>query len=70
MVSPTARAAVIVLRRLIGHRDGATAIEYALLAAVVSITAMAGIQAFGDGMGKMYNVAIGAIAAALLDAGS
>jgi Flp pilus assembly pilin Flp len=59
----------MVLRRLLGHRDGATAIEYALMAAVVSITAMAGIQAFGAAMGEMYDVAIGAIADALGGAG-
>lgn len=35
---------------------GTTAIEYALLAAVVGITAMTGLQAFGSETGGLYGV--------------
>ncbi len=46
---------------------GSTAIEYALIAAVVAITALAGLNAFGTGSGALYaildqlNVAITAV---------
>lgn len=43
---------------------GSTAIEYALLAAVVAITAMAGLQAFGDETGALWGV-VGGISEAI-----
>ncbi|MFO1067132.1 MAG: Flp family type IVb pilin [Geminicoccaceae bacterium] len=56
------------LAPLLRDRSGSTAIEYALLAAVVSITAIAGMQAFAASMDQMWNVFIAAIAAALAGA--
>jgi Flp pilus assembly pilin Flp len=47
---------------------GSTAIEYALMAAVVSITAIGGLQAFAGSMDTMWNVVIAAIAEALAGA--
>lgn len=58
MVPHAARAAV--LRRRLGRHGGASAIGRGLMAAVVSITAMAGLQALGASLGQMDNVAIGA----------
>jgi Flp pilus assembly pilin Flp len=65
MIPDAVYGAVVFLRRLLGHRGGSTAIEYALLAAVVSIVAIGGLQAFGQGMDQMYNVVLLVIAEAL-----
>jgi Flp pilus assembly pilin Flp len=65
MVTCRARAAVVALRQLIENPGGSTAIEYALLAAVVSITALAGLQAFAGSMDEMYNVVIATIVVVL-----
>lgn len=56
------------LRRLAADRRGSTAIEYALIAAIVAIAAIAGLQAFAGSMDQMWNVVIAAIAAALAGA--
>ena len=61
---PSIRRPALLLR----DQAGSTAIEYALLAAVVSITAIAGMQAFATSMDQMWNVFIAAIAAALAGA--
>ena len=53
------------LKALLADCAGATAIEYALMAAVVSITAIGGLQAFAGSMDIMWNVVIVAIADAL-----
>jgi Flp pilus assembly pilin Flp len=65
LIPDSARNGLLGLRRLLGHRDGATAIEYALMAAIVSIVAMAGVQAFAGSMDRMYNVVLVVIADAL-----
>jgi pilus assembly protein Flp/PilA len=36
-------------------RHGATAIEYGLIVSLVALGAMGGIQAFGGGLGNMWN---------------
>jgi Flp pilus assembly pilin Flp len=56
------------LRRLLADQHGATAIEYALMAAVVSITAISGLQAFAGGMDHVWNVLIAGLAEALAGA--
>ena len=56
------------LRRLLADQRGATAIEYALMAAVVSITAISGLQAFAGGMDRVWNVLIAGLAGALAGA--
>ncbi|MFZ1429348.1 MAG: Flp family type IVb pilin [Geminicoccaceae bacterium] len=43
---------------------GATAIEYALLAALVAVVSIAGLQALGGGTGGLYGQ-LGAISAAI-----
>lgn len=53
--------------RLWGDERGATAIEYALLAAVVAIMAIGGLQALSSGTGGLYD-AMDAISAAIEDA--
>jgi Flp pilus assembly pilin Flp len=56
------------LATLSADNAGSTAIEYALLAAVVSVTAIGGLQAFAGSMDTMWNVVIAAIADALAGA--
>jgi Flp pilus assembly pilin Flp len=56
------------LATLWADNAGSTAIEYALLAAVVSVTAIGGLQAFAGSMDTMWNVVIAAIADALAGA--
>ena len=53
--------------RFWGDEHGATAIEYALLAAVLAIMAIGGLQALGSGTGGLYD-ALDAISAAIEDA--
>lgn len=60
--------AASIFRELAADGTGATAIEYALMAAVVSITAIGGLQAFAGSMDTMWNVVIAALAEALAGA--
>ncbi len=53
-------------RSFSGDQSGATAIEYALLAALAAISAMSGLIVFGDNADAMYNSVIDAINAALV----
>jgi Flp pilus assembly pilin Flp len=50
---------------LMADRRGATAIEYALIAAIVGIIAISGLQAVGSRMDYVWNVLIAALAEAL-----
>jgi pilus assembly protein Flp/PilA len=43
-----------MLRRLGADQRGATAIEYGLICALIVITASAGIQSLGGGVGGMW----------------
>ncbi len=43
------------LARFLADERGATAIEYALLAAVVAIMAIGGLQALSSGTGGLYD---------------
>ena len=43
------------LARFLADERGATAIEYALLAAMVAIMAIGGLQALGSGTGGLYD---------------
>jgi Flp pilus assembly pilin Flp len=62
------RKRLALLRRLLADQRGATAIEYALMAAVVSITAISGLQAFAGSMDHVWNVLIAGLAGALAGA--
>jgi pilus assembly protein Flp/PilA len=44
-----------LLSRFAGDRSGSTAIEYALMAALLAIAAMIGANAVGNGISGMYN---------------
>ena len=60
--------AASTFRELAADSAGATAIEYALVAAVVSLTAIGGLRAFAGSMDTMWNVVIAALAQALAGA--
>lgn len=44
-----------MFQRWLQDEAGATAIEYALIAAIMGITAIAGLNAFGDGANGMWS---------------
>ena len=44
----------MLLRRLRADQSGATAIEYALIAALIAIAAISGISMLGGGTGGMW----------------
>ena len=62
--SPPSRPLLV---RFAADEHGATAIEYALLAAMLAITAIAGLQALSNGTGGLYD-ALDAISVAIEDA--
>lgn len=41
-------------KRLLDDRSGATAIEYGLIAALISVAILVGLTAFGDGLQAWY----------------
>jgi pilus assembly protein Flp/PilA len=43
------------LRKLLKSVDGATAIEYGLIAALIAVGALAGFQSFGAGLSNMWD---------------
>ncbi len=45
-----------ILRKLIGDEAGATAIEYGLIAALVSVAAIAALSAMGDSLTEIFGV--------------
>ena len=51
-----------MLERFRNDRQGATALEYALIGSLVFMVALAGMTALGHGAGNMYNTVTAAIA--------
>ena len=51
------------LRLFLGGRAGATAVEYAMIAALVSIAIVAGATAIGQGMAAHFQYVGGKVAA-------
>ncbi len=43
------------IRQFLGDEGGATAIEYGLIASLVVLSALIGMQAFGDSLMAMYS---------------
>lgn len=52
-------------KNLLCEEDGATAIEYGLLAALIGATALTAQAALGSAVANMYTAAMGIIAGAL-----
>lgn len=44
------------LRKLLSNTRGATAIEYALIASLISVAAIAAFHNVGDGMSNKFNM--------------
>ena len=44
-----------LLKKLITHRDGATAIEYGLIAALIAVVTIAGLTTLGTTLNSKYN---------------
>jgi len=55
-------AVLNTLRMLLTHQRGATAIEYALIAALIVIAMISGMQSLGGGVGGMWTNISAAIA--------
>jgi pilus assembly protein Flp/PilA len=53
-----------LLKSFLPDRDGATAIEYALLAALISIGLLVGLQAFSGSLGDVFNTVTNSIESA------
>jgi len=51
----------------LNERDGATAIEYALMAAMFALAAMAGARMFGDSANDMYAMIAQTVGDAMAD---
>lgn len=54
-----------MLDRFFQSEDGATAIEYGLICACMTIALIAGLQVTGTSVGDLYNNTLGLISAAL-----
>lgn len=52
-----------------GGEGGATAIEYGLIAALVVLVMLLGLQVFADAMNAMYSDSDGSLTATIRDAG-
>lgn len=46
---------MLILRRFLKSRDGATAIEYALIGVLLSIAIIGGVTKVGSAVGTTYN---------------
>ena len=53
------------LRRLLTNKSGATAIEYGLIAALVSVAAVVALQQLGTSLNAMFGVVSGHLDAAV-----
>ena len=47
------------LRKLLNDRAGATAIEYGLIAAIISVSLISGLGLFGSNLSNMFNMIAG-----------
>ncbi len=54
-----------LIRRFAEDEDGATAIEYGLIAALVSVAAIGALTAMGNSLGTMFNTVSSALSSAV-----
>ncbi|HEX8669292.1 MAG TPA: Flp family type IVb pilin [Allosphingosinicella sp.] len=47
------------LRKLMSREDGATAIEYGLIAALIAVAAITAMQGLGNNLGNTFNTVSG-----------
>ena len=70
--TPTSRIApslIATVRRFIASDDGATAIEYGMIGAMVSVAAMTALGAMGDNIVAVFDISANAVNASLPEAG-
>jgi pilus assembly protein Flp/PilA len=60
---------VVHLRRFARDESGATAIEYGLIAALVSMAGIAALQGMGESLSNLFNSVSGEISGAVNSAG-
>ena len=56
------------LKAFLVTEDGATAIEYGLIGALVSVAALTALSAMGDGVAQVFEISSGSIADVLPNA--
>jgi pilus assembly protein Flp/PilA len=56
-----ARAALGRLRRLVGAETGQTMVEYAIVAALIAVAAMAAVEALGGGISTVFGNIVSSI---------
>ena len=58
-----------IIRELLKDESGATAIEYGLIAALVSVAAIAALTAMGSSLEQMFNKVSGELSNAVTNSG-
>ncbi|MGF1625213.1 MAG: Flp family type IVb pilin [Alphaproteobacteria bacterium] len=53
------------LKAFLSTEDGATAIEYGLIGAMVSVAALTALSAMGDGIAQVFEISAGSIDAVI-----
>jgi len=61
---------MIQLKKFFSDESGATAIEYGLIAALVSVAAITALQTMGSSLDTIFNYVAGILGAAVTGAGS
>lgn len=59
-----------LVTRFIKDESGATAIEYGLIAALISVALIAGAKAIGDGLNTKFDAVASAVTGATINPGS
>ena len=59
----------VKLKKFAGDESGATAIEYGLIAALVSIAAIAALRGMGESLSNLFTTVSGELSAAVNSAG-
>ena len=59
-----------LVTRFIKDESGATAIEYGLIAALISVALIAGAKAIGDGLNSKFDLVSKAVTSATINPGS
>jgi pilus assembly protein Flp/PilA len=60
---------LVELKKFAGDESGATAIEYGLIAALVSIAAIAALRGMGESLSNLFSMVSGELTAAVNSAG-
>lgn len=61
---------ITTIKSFLSDESGATAIEYGLIAALVSVAAIAALGSLGNSLGTMFNSVAGELGGAVNNAGA